>query len=131
MQLMGRCLRAANRPGISFAGDEIWVAQGIYYPGSASDARTVTFQLKSDVAIYGGFVGGESDRAERDWSANPTILSGDIDLNDVSLNGVITDMTQISGSNAYHVVTGSGVGTTARLDGFTITAGMRRRQCLA
>src|SRR5262249_48040230 len=42
-------------------GDEIWVAAGIYKPSDSLD-RTVSFALKSGVAIYGGFSGVESSR---------------------------------------------------------------------
>jgi hypothetical protein len=36
---------------------------------------------------------------------------------------VVTETANITGANAYHVVTGSGTDTTAVLNGFTITAG--------
>jgi len=93
------------------AGDEIWVAVGTYHPTTGSD-RSATFQLVSGVAIYGGFAGTESTISERDWMANPTILSGDI--------GVTSDSTD----NSYHVVTGSGADSTAVLDGFKVTEGV-------
>jgi predicted outer membrane repeat protein len=105
------------------AGDEIWVAAGVYYPGSVSDSPTVSFHLKSGVALYGGFMGTETVQTQRSWSENPTILSGDIDRNDLTDTGVVTDTLQIIGTNAYHVVTGSGADSEAVLDGFIITAG--------
>jgi predicted outer membrane repeat protein len=87
---------------------QIWVAAGTYYPGLIREA---TFQLKSGVAIYGGFSGTETALTQRNWTLNPTILSGDI-----GTEGDVSD-------NAYHVVTGSGTIDTAVLDGFTITGG--------
>ncbi|MEM7801134.1 MAG: choice-of-anchor Q domain-containing protein [Chloroflexota bacterium] len=101
--------------------EEIWVASGIYIPGSTiSD----TFQLVNDVAIYGGFVGTETLRAERNWREHVTVLSGDIEANDLTdPNGIVTDTTHIVGNNSFHILTGSGVLPSAVLDGFTITAG--------
>jgi len=96
---------------VASAGNEIWVAEGTYYPG-ASGSRTATFQLVSGVAVYGGFAGTESSRDARNWTANVTALSGDLDTSGDHTN-----------NDAYHVVTGSGVTTTAVLDGFTITGG--------
>jgi hypothetical protein len=106
----------------ALSGDEIWAAEGIYYPGP-SGILTATFTLKSGVALYGGFAGTEATLEERDWAAHLTILSGDIDQDDVTAGGVVTDTAKISGENAYHVVSSAGVTTTAVLDGFTITAG--------
>jgi predicted outer membrane repeat protein len=93
-------------------GDEIWVAAGKHYPGPEDASREVSFHLKNGVALYGGFIGTEVARQQRNWDANPTILSGDIDRNGDDLSG-----------NVYHVVTGKGLTLTAVLDGFSITAG--------
>lgn len=103
---------------------QIWVAQGTYHPGPAGQ-RAATFQLKSGVALYGGFAGGETAVTQRDVQANPTILSGDIDQNDTYGAGLNWWQFAWTGSlgNSYHVVTGSGVDATALLDGFTILAG--------
>ena len=92
------------------AGDEIWVAEGTYYPTNATN-RTLSFQLKSGVAVYGGFDGTETTREERDWVQNLTILSGDL-----GVSGKTSD-------NSYHVVYSSAVNSSALLDGFTITGG--------
>ncbi|HFQ94484.1 MAG TPA: DUF11 domain-containing protein, partial [Anaerolineae bacterium] len=107
---------------------EIWVAKGVYYPdegaGQTDNAITSTFALTNGVALYGGFAGTETQRDQRDLIANVTVLSGDIDKNDTTdANGVVTDAANITGTNALHVVTGSGTDNTAILDGFTITAG--------
>jgi predicted outer membrane repeat protein len=92
------------------SGDEIWVAAGTYRPTTGTD-RTITFQLKNGVAVYGGFFGTETARTQRNPTDNVTILSGDI--------GTIND----NSDNSYHVVTGSGTNNTAALDGFTIISG--------
>ncbi len=91
-------------------GDEIWVAQGTYKPTTVID-RNATFQLKSGVGIYGGFIGGETSLNQREWENNETILSGDI--------GTVGD----NSDNSYSVVTGSGTDSTAILDGFTVRDG--------
>ncbi|HYN89568.1 MAG TPA: right-handed parallel beta-helix repeat-containing protein, partial [Ardenticatenaceae bacterium] len=103
------------------SGTEIWVATGVYTPGTTvSD----TFTLKSGVAIYGGFAATETLREQRDWRANVTVLSGDLEGNDTTnADGVVTDTDNISGANSYHVLVGSGTDATALLDGFTVTAG--------
>lgn len=105
-------LQQALSSAAAGSGDELWVEAGVYRPTTTGDdPRTATFQLKSGVALYGGFTGNESHRDARDWVANETILSGDI-----GVQGVATD-------NVYHVVTGSGTDHTAVLDGFTVTGG--------
>jgi len=48
-------------------GGEVWVAAGTY------DERIV---LQGGVYLYGGFAGTEEARAERDWTANASILDG-------------------------------------------------------
>lgn len=92
------------------SGQEIWVAEGTYYPG---DLRTDSFSLKAGVKLYGGFKGGETMLSQRDVWGNPAILSGDI--------GVPDDASD----NSYHVVTATGNMTTANtvLDGFVIKDG--------
>jgi hypothetical protein len=37
------------------------------------------------VALYGGSAGYKSSLDERDWAANPTVLSGDLGDNDVHI----------------------------------------------
>lgn len=115
---------------------EIWVMEGVYYPDEdsdgdhASDAVTETFRLNyNNVQIYGGFQGGETAREQRDWKANLTVLSGDIDNNDMTnAQGVVLLYTNIIGNNAHHVlwldgVTNEPITDTMVIDGFTITAG--------
>ncbi len=106
-------------------GDEIWVKAGVHYPTTDPNNRDATFTLKNGVAIYGGFAGTESSRDQRNWQTNLTILSGDIDQNDINNDGnsIAETWNDIQGNNSYHVVTGSETDATAVLDGFFITAG--------
>ncbi len=115
------------------SGDEIWIAQGVYKPSvqvdvdasGGSDAREVTFQIPSGVQLYGGFSGGEVALTDRDFETNLTILSGDIDNNDVNLDGndIAETSADIVGNNAYHVVYTQSVSASTRVDGIVITAG--------
>ncbi|MHC4156971.1 MAG: hypothetical protein ACYST6_18935, partial [Planctomycetota bacterium] len=89
------------------AGDEIWVAEGVYKPTSDSN-RAISFELAEGAAVYGGFVGTETRRYPRDWKSHETVLSGDI------------GEPNYADDNTYTVVTGA---DGAVLDGFTITHG--------
>lgn len=101
-------------------GDQLWVAAGVYKPGAAGD-RNAAFVIPSGVTLYGGFAGNETTLAQRDWQANPTVLSGDIDGNDtVDATGVTTAQ---QGSNSFHVLRASNVSATTRIDGFTVCGG--------
>jgi predicted outer membrane repeat protein len=102
-------LQAALAAAVS--GDEIWIAAGTYKPTSTT-SRSVSFALKNGVGVYGGFVGNEVSRGDRNPAVNVTILSGDI-----GVGGNSSD-------NSYHVVTAaSAVTASTILDGFTITGG--------
>jgi predicted outer membrane repeat protein len=94
----------------------VWVAKGTYKP-AASD-RSASFQPKEGVGVYGGFAGSETSLSQRDWVANPTILSGDLLGDDGPYYASNAD-------NSYHVVNvGRQVGyASAILDGFIITGG--------
>jgi hypothetical protein len=75
-------------------GHEIWVKAGTY-------EITTTINVDKAVGIYGGFEGGETERDERDWDANETIVQGSSPL-------------------ASHCFL---VGDNATIDGFEITGG--------
>jgi parallel beta-helix repeat protein/predicted outer membrane repeat protein len=82
----------------SVANDQVRVAAGTY-------VENIT--LKLEVALYGGFVGNETDLSQRNWATNKTILDG---------------------NQAGSVVTSpSGATLTTRIDGFTIRNGTGTR----
>ena len=109
----------------SDAGDEIWVAAGTYKPTSGTD-RNISFSMKDNVAIYGGFPNtGNPTMPDRDWVAHLTTLSGDIDgVADVVTGSGKTLAITNNGGNSLHVIFNhSGLSSTALLDGFTISGG--------
>ncbi|MHC4439481.1 MAG: right-handed parallel beta-helix repeat-containing protein, partial [Planctomycetota bacterium] len=108
---------------------EILVAQGIYKPDQGAfitlGDRGETFQLINGVSIFGGYAGfGEADPNARDIDLYETILSGDLNDDDIE----IISSDDLAGEpsraeNSYQIVTGNGTDETAILDGFTITGG--------
>ncbi len=97
-------------------GIEVWVAEGTYCPAPPQGSAAETFTLRNNLGIYGGFSGVETHRAQRDPATHVTILSGDLNGDDLP-NWV--NMTE----NTDHIITADGVNSTAVLDGFTIRAG--------
>lgn len=78
---------AATTPGLI----EIWVAEGVYKPSQVyaphgvvggaygiNTSKLITFNLPSNTAIYGGFLGTETNRDQRNGQLHPTILCGDM-----------------------------------------------------
>ncbi|MCO5230796.1 MAG: right-handed parallel beta-helix repeat-containing protein [Chitinophagales bacterium] len=114
-------------------GDTIFVAKGIYIPNRKSNQldiitpndRDNAFVLRSNVSIYGGFVGNESDISQRDLAnpLNQSILSGDFLGND-QINPDANGLPEFTNNNenAFHVVVLSNV-TNSTLDGFVINGG--------
>jgi predicted outer membrane repeat protein len=102
-------------------GCEVWVAKGTYKPSSFYDLeifyndtiRNYHFRLINGVGIYGGFNGNETVLGQRDFSANETILSGDVGF------------SGYEGDNCYNVIYNPSqtpsIDSTAVIDGFTIT----------
>ncbi|MGE0481639.1 MAG: right-handed parallel beta-helix repeat-containing protein [Phycisphaerae bacterium] len=102
--------------GQASAGDEVWVAAGVYSPAPAGGDRNATFRLRDGVALYGGFAGVEAARDERDWSANRCVLSGDLNGDDAP--GFVN-----RADNVYQVVVALNASDATILDGFTIAGG--------
>ncbi len=106
---------------------EIRVAQGIYKPdigiGIVPGDRNASFKLVNGVTIKGGYAGGSNPYA-RDIELYETILSGDLNGDDVEIDDpcdLFDEPTRAE--NSFNVVTGSGTDTTAVLEGFTVTGG--------
>lgn len=94
------------------AGDEIYVAKGIYYPDDGATGifgdREMSFDLKGQ-KIYGGFTGKETSLSQRKPSVNITVLSG-----------AIWDGPNASDYWSLHIVT---VAKNSTLDGVIVEDG--------
>ncbi len=119
----------------TIGGDEIRVAQGIYKPdlggGNTVGNKRATVHLINNVIIKGGFAGvGELDADVRDVEAYETILSGDLNGNDVTVaNPEDLKDEPTRAENSVHVVTGYLTDETTVLDGLVITGGNANAMC--
>jgi parallel beta-helix repeat protein/predicted outer membrane repeat protein len=112
---------------------EIRVAEGIYTPDSNSAEpngtgdREATFKLINEVTLKGGYAGsGQPDPNIRDIELYETILSGDLDGNDVEVGDACDLFNEPTrGENSFHVAIGGGWdgAPTGVLDGFTVVGG--------
>ena len=84
---------------------EIWVASGTYVPTVSADGF-LSFSLKPGLTVYGGFSGTETNRSQRNWTNNISLLKG-----------------TTSAAVVYNVVYSGrpSIDRSAVLDGFTIT----------
>jgi hypothetical protein len=85
-----------NALDVTRAGDQVWVAEGVYGPFSG---RNFVITMTGGVPLYGGFNGTETSLSERDFNTHLTVLDGEDTVN---------------------VVNGA---DNAQLDGFIITRG--------
>jgi predicted outer membrane repeat protein len=116
---------------------EVWVARGVYRPVVPVDAGNVTaaeraaaFRQRPLTALYGGFAGSEDMLDQRDPSAQPTVLSGDLAGDDTgAIDGVdpLVPTDASADENSLHVLVMGGAGlpidAATVLDGFIITGG--------
>ncbi|MCP4260892.1 MAG: hypothetical protein GY774_25790 [Planctomycetes bacterium] len=111
------------------AGDEIRVAQGVYTPdhgaGIMPGDREATFQIINGITLAGGYAGfGAPDPNARNVELYETILSGDLEGNDVDVNDprdLLEEPTY--NENSYHIVTSRGNEPDTIIDGFIISHG--------
>ena len=86
-------------------GGEIWVKSGSYTNRFFADVFTY---------LYGGFNGSETNRSDRNWGLNPTVLDGNVSTNATILLGPA-------------VVTTFGLDTYGTVSGFIIQNGAGRQ----
>jgi predicted outer membrane repeat protein len=132
---------------------EIRIQQGVYKPTDTVD-RSISFAINRPLRLLGGYTGNPAAPDERVLLASNTVLSGDIDGNDLgaAANGGITAVArftssgaedagnQLKGGNSQHVITIGGVpgqdatggpytfddslGSYTLIEGVTITGGL-------
>jgi predicted outer membrane repeat protein len=100
------------------AGDQVWVADGVYKPSTA--APNHTFSVLGGISLYGSFAGTETAISQRNIAANASVLSGDIVGDDID-NDFVTNRSD----NSVHVVRArpGAAGSRVVIDGFTIRNG--------
>lgn len=98
-------------------GDQVWVAEGFYTPlrSGSTSPREDYFSIGFGVKVYGGFKGRETALSNRAGSRERTILSGEIQGDDIITN------------NSFRVVVHNTSGgiflPSSTIDGFTIQDG--------
>lgn len=98
-------------------GAQIWIAAGTYVPDGPTPDSSHFVALKP-LEFYGGFAGTESSLSERDWEQNVTILSGDINGDDVPY-----DFVNLRTDNAHHILIINAPNTTSVVDGLVFQGG--------
>jgi hypothetical protein len=84
-------------------GHEIWVAAGRY---EEHIHNRVVGDVAINVALFGGFAGGESTLAERNIAGNPTVIDG-------TATGIVVTITEderpTTRIDAFYITGGSGI----------------------
>lgn len=109
-----------NAIDITPENGQIWVASGTYHPNIINSPSDSNFLLiTKPLELYGGFVGSEISLNQRDWESNPSLLSGDINNDDIE-----NDFFSNKSDNTMHVLLTTG--DKVIIDGFTISYGNTR-----
>ncbi len=88
-------------------GAQVWVRRGTYRPDRETNDPTRSFAVPESVAVYGSFLGTETDLSQRTVDPASTVLSGFLD-----------------GNQSHHVVRIENNASESVLDGFTVTGGL-------
>ncbi len=100
------------------ANDQLWLAVGVYKPSANILPDSNWFIIDKALDIYGGFIGTEVALEERNWTMNQSILSGDINGDDID-----DDFQNLREDNARHVLRVLNTDGLSTLDGITIGHG--------
>lgn len=82
------------------ATGEVWIAAGTYTPSNVALDTFNAFEVNNAISIFGGFDGTEVSKDDREPGTNTTILSGDIQGDDINNNFTINKE-----DNVFHVMT--------------------------
>ena len=108
---------------------DIYIAKGIYKPdqgaGITPGDREATFNLINNISLYGGYAGlGNTDPNARDIELYETILSGDLNNDDINNPDTSTLFYEQSRTdNSYRVITSRSIRNINTIDGLTIMSG--------
>lgn len=96
--------------------NELWLASGQYKPDRGTQDRAMTFNPRPGLSLLGGFSGNEVNSDQRDPTANPTTITGDLNDDD-EFNFINYD------DNSFNIVTVTESGEAVTFDGLILTGG--------
>lgn len=95
-------------------GDEVWVAKS----SPAAEAYVENITVQAGIALYGGFIGTEVTRNQRDWKVNVTVLDGNKAGSVVALSTVVPIPPIIDGFTVCNGYASRGGGFLIYGDGY-------------
>jgi len=99
--------------------DEIWVAKGTYTPDAPNGDPAATFLISINIKLLGGFVGTEINSEQRNPANNKTILSGDLNGDDIDTSFLLSRSDNVM--NVMQIT--ADITNATIIDGFTIKGG--------
>ncbi|MDP0501121.1 MAG: hypothetical protein Q7P63_13585 [Verrucomicrobiota bacterium JB022] len=116
------------------AGDEVWIAQGTYYPdmgtGIDNNDTTASFHLDQPIVLRGGFLGSETAPSQRPTQGAATVLSGDLGAGAYSQRLVTVDYATVEAETVLERLRFDRTGTTHSGAIVHIQANTRLRRCV-